>query len=320
MNLFKSSKNRDIEIHYDQLVLKLNKIESELNDANKADMYIRIKEELYSYFSEIFSSKEALTEEDIIRRLGKLNIQSATINKVKKTLETISSIEYNNVLYTVETLYNIIEQIRSIMREIELKNEEKIISKEYKVFKLKKKGIEKIFLKTLTELKNEYSKNKRISSEHMIKIKTYFDLLPQSEKEKYGKEVNYYTERLPEIIELIERAKSEKGKNQEEFHQIVVRINHLLMRLDEKEKNDIYPMLLSIVDSSEEKLNIYLMFAYSFINQKRFNDAYIFYGKIEENYAKLEASKKKYYYDVIKRFSTFYTAQFKKSQETPIKN
>lgn len=311
-----SKKSRDLEAYYDQVVLKLGKIETELNETNKTDMYLKIKEELYGYFSEIFSSKESLTEEEIIKRLGRLNIESATINKVKKILELISSIEYNNTSYNVETLYNVLEQVRSIIREIEIKKEEKLASKQYHVFTVDRKNIEKIFPKILRQLKDEYSKKKKISPENIIKLKAYFDLLAQSEKEKFAKEVNYYTERLPEIIELVERAKEIKGKNQEELHQIVVRINHFLMRLDDNEKNDIYPMLLSIIDSSEEKLNIYLMFAYSFVSQKRFNEAYQYYGKIQENYNKLEENKKKYYYEVIKRFSKLYTEQVKKNQTT----
>lgn len=312
-------KNKKVQIKdYDRLREKtleeLDEFVKGLNDDNYIAKYDDIKKIFVAFFNALFKTNTNYTGEEIIKRLHGFNIKHNSIEKLKTIISKADQIDYYGKFLSKEDVLFFSDALRTVILEICEEKKEGLYEKKKHVFSHNQEDNTKKLEKELKNIKEGFHKNGKIDERSIIRTKSYFNALHNTDKEKYAKEVHYYCERLPLFFNLLNEAEK-FGKDLSEFHNILSQINHLFIKLDDKEKEYVYPRILKLTSDGEEKLNIYLMLAYSYLHQKKLEAALFFYKKLDENYKLLDAKKKTYYYSLIQRFVKRYNLEKNKIEK-----
>lgn len=283
-------------------------------EVNKKDYaYTILKNVFENYIKELFRIKNNITQDEILIKLKTFNIDSGTIKKTKFIIDFITSIEYNNIPYSKEEIYQLTEALKEVVEEIYTERIAHLMLNKENLSSLKKDVIEKKYLKNFAKLKNYYYKNKLISQKHIIKTTEYFEALPSNIKDKYSKDFHYYCRNLPYLLDLLHIAENSGDKHQDELHQIISKINKLFLKLDENEKKELYPRIINVINSDEQKLNMYLMMGYSYLHKKEIKKSLSIFQIINKHFDRMDNSKKSYYENVLNRFLQHIKNEIKKN-------
>ncbi|MBR9676417.1 hypothetical protein GOV05_05395 [Candidatus Woesearchaeota archaeon] len=291
-----------------------NYLEGVLNSCD--DIYDKIKEDarnesyhsirnlIFKFFKVVLSESVDLVEEEVIRKLQKYDLKKAPREKISELFEELNSIDYGNEKPKKEKMYFILDAFKEVSKEvfISIKEHEKLKVDKKKINS--KKAFEK-FKKVLEKLKKQKIPDSS-TRDLIIRASEYYDLLDDEKKNRYAKDYSYYCFRKPEVFDLLKKLEELKNEGaQEGVHQALVDLNKVYFKLDNTQKNEVFDKIISIVDASEEKLNMYIMMGYNFLHEKKLLELRNIYALIVQSYNELDNNKKNYYYGVLLRFNEF---------------
>ncbi|MBR9676842.1 hypothetical protein GOV04_01770 [Candidatus Woesearchaeota archaeon] len=297
---------------FNDMIAKIDKLTNNVEVVEKKIVYQELKKAIIEYFTRLLKTADSMTEQELVEKFGTLNVKSDTIDKAQRLFAYMLNIDYNNASYQKEDLYHLLEEMHQVIEQIYIQTKASTLSKEEKLAKAKQPLIIKKFQGVLAKIKKSYKTKNVISRELTIKATEYYNLLSQENKKKYESDFHYYCTNLPYILELLQKAKEMK-ENQEELHQLIAKINKVFLKIPSEEQEGLSWQILKAIDSSEQKLNAYLMLGYNYIHSKKFNDARELYAEMIKYYNNLEEKKKKYYYNLLTRFLEHYTKAINKA-------
>ena len=190
----------------------------------------------------------------------------------------------------------VLEKFREILKIIfiGMKDYDKTHSKRLKKLKYFYNRI--FFINSVEKLK----KYQKYDIDLIIKINDHYDKMRKKDREKYSVPFLYYSNHYPRLYELIDRLKN--ASNQEEKHNILLQLNKLYFKLKDKHKVEMSDKLKQIINSDEEKLNVYLMLGYNLIHEKDKDNLAKMILRIDKVYESLNDPLKTYYKEILERF------------------
>lgn len=288
------------------LYLKAKKeLDALINDAGK-----KSKEELYNqlhlcfltYIKGILKEKNNLTEHETIQRLRNFNIDKTAIDMTDTVLKKLTEIEYNKKKYDEKDLYNLIISSQIAIEEVNIQRMAYHHSIKDKMPISSRKSIIKQFESGLRKLKDSYLKKGDAPKSLLVTLSEYYNYLPNEKKAKVSKEYYYYCKTIPELLDLINELKEAEEEKMQ--LSIEVAINKLFAKLEDEEKEIVYPRIMASLISSEQKIDFLIMFGYSAISQKKVDKALDIYKNLFSYFESLDAKKKTYYKPIILRYLT----------------
>lgn len=268
---------------------------------SKEIIYNDAKLEFYSYLKKLFLTNNVLAKNDAIDALKTFNVTADIIKRVNALFDFIEKIDYNNHDYTKEEIFEFMEDFFETSNLIYIQKTAHLLSKEDKISGLKYKIIKLKYLSQIKKIKNNFNNNIKIETNDIVKATEYYEILKGDDKEKLAKQYHAYCINIPYIYELIEYGNTIKKDDFAQLHQIISKINKLILKLDD-EKEKIYPLLLEMIDNDEEKLNLNLMIGYESIHKKDIKQAIKVYSLISTHFKNLDDSKKIFYKGIIVRY------------------
>jgi hypothetical protein len=297
-------KEKEPEFAENELYLKAKK---ELENAKESsgkksreEIYLQLKSCFISYINGMIKEKSFLTEQETVQSLKKFNIGRSAIEMADSLIKSFMQIEYNNHEYSGEELFRMIIDADMAIDEISIQRKAYHRALKDNIQSQAKEKVVREFESSLLSLKDYYLKKGELQSEIIIALLEYYNYLPDEKKFYYSRDYYYYCKSLPGIMNIISSLKS--AKDEFERRQLSAAVSRLFAKLDDQEKEAVYPKILTIFTSHEQKIDFLLIFGYSQITAKNTKNALLIYKELFHNFEMLDSQKKKYYQPIIMRY------------------